>query len=119
MERSGIRGCGGYDSVLRCASYGLRSLVLWCLVRMERREIRECGSSGHIACITLRDVGTTLSQPTAGGDKLFNPLKREIMKSFALAIIVSAGLLLHSGASLAVDPSDVRQPITLTPQEYS
>lgn len=56
------------------------------------------------------------SRPQAA---LFNPPKREIMKSFALAIAVSATLLFHSGAGLAADPSDVRQPITLTPQEYS
>ncbi len=41
------------------------------------------------------------------------------MKILALAVFASAILLLHSSLSLAVDPSDVRQPITLTPQEYS
>jgi hypothetical protein len=41
------------------------------------------------------------------------------MKILALAVFASAILLLHSSLTLAVDPSDVRQPITLTPQEYS
>ena len=41
------------------------------------------------------------------------------MKFFALAVVTSTILLLHSSPTLAVDPSDVRQPITLTPKEYS
>lgn len=41
------------------------------------------------------------------------------MKVPSLAVFASAILLLHSSLSLAVDPSDTRQPITLTPQEYS
>ena len=41
------------------------------------------------------------------------------MKFLSGAIFLSVTLLFHSGTSLAVDPSDVRQPITLNPQEYS
>jgi hypothetical protein len=41
------------------------------------------------------------------------------VKSLVLAVFASAILLSHSSLTLAVDPSDVRQPITLTPQEYS
>lgn len=41
------------------------------------------------------------------------------MKFFALAVVAPAILLFHSSLTLAVDPSDVRQPITLSPKEYS
>jgi len=41
------------------------------------------------------------------------------MKILALAGLASAILLFHSSLTLAADPSDVRQPITLTPTEYS
>lgn len=41
------------------------------------------------------------------------------MKFRALSVFASAILLFHSNLSLAVDPSDARQPVTLTPTEYS
>jgi hypothetical protein len=41
------------------------------------------------------------------------------MKILCLAVFALVISLLHSSQTLAVDPSDVRQPITLTPQEYS
>lgn len=47
------------------------------------------------------------------------PVESEIMKSRAVAVFASAILLFHSSLTLAVDPSDVRQPITVTPTEYS
>ena len=41
------------------------------------------------------------------------------MKKLALAVFASAIFLLHSTLTLAVDPSDFRQPVNLTPKEYS
>ena len=41
------------------------------------------------------------------------------MKFRVLAVLASVIFLFHSSLTLAVDPSDVRQPITLTPAEYS
>jgi hypothetical protein len=41
------------------------------------------------------------------------------LKILAVAVFASIILMCHSTLTLAVDPSDVRQPITLTPQEYS
>lgn len=41
------------------------------------------------------------------------------MKIAALAVCASAKFLLYSSLSFAADPSDVRQPVTLTPKEYS
>ena len=37
----------------------------------------------------------------------------------ALVVFISATMLLRSSVSLAVDPSDFRQPVNLTPKEYS
>ena len=41
------------------------------------------------------------------------------MKILALAVFAPIILMFHSSLTLAVDPSDVRLPVTLTPKEYS